>query len=515
MPRKHPLFPEHYETALDSSLAYSDHLPILVSVPLGEGIEPLNIISLNIAGLNSSGLNSSGVHARNFSESEPESNARFERIAAGLAAAAATQNASVILLQETSYRMQAFLERALDENYWKIFVDRAGIISLYRRDRLILQKTKADEQTRIRSMTFELPSSNKTVDVHNIWGSHDPYPNYMERLFSDTLTDTKSDISVIVGDSNTRIAPFDDRKRNITTAIIQPVFNVYDGLPTNLQRSDYRDGGFYRDASGVIKQLETYALDFVTGEVVVDERSAAEIDLWPEYRMVMCLDDSYSELKVIDGFTLFEYEEELKADLNDPSLLVRMAADSFNNKAVAIRFPLDSQVYNAVRETLGEEEWFQFRRADRWGLSYGCVFAPINKAQLLHNALLPYFPRLYFVDRINQQIERLSESHWYFRELPAKVERLTELRDQLIAAKGSSNAQLLAIIDDWENAPFVDNNADEETNALVSDNRRLMGVHRNIFFSSHSPAVLTSTQTLIQELKDHLQPNTTGVSLVY
>ncbi|CDZ79102.1 hypothetical protein BN59_03419 [Legionella massiliensis] len=509
MPRKHPLFPQHHETALNPLLAYSDHLPILTSVSLGEGIEPLNIISLNILG-----NKHSGVHDKFFDETEEVSKERYDRIAAGLAAGAIRQDASVILLQEASSRMLPSLEGALDPDLWQVIYDEdTRLISLYKRDRMNLQATRAHPDTRVRSMTFQMLQSGKTVDVHNIWGFFRPFPDYMEQLVRDTLTQTESEISVLVGDTNSRIAPLDNRKRNITTGIIPPVGNELDGLALDLQRSDYPDGGFYRDAAtGVIKQLETQVLDFVTGEVVVDERSAEEIELWPEYRMIMCLDDSYLEHKAIDGFSVFEYEEELKADLNDPSLLVRMAADSFNNKAVAIRFSLHSPVYTAVHEALEEEEGVQFRTLGE-GVPYRCVFVPIEKVELLHNALLPYAPRLYFADKINKQIERLSESHWYFRDVPAKVERLTELRDQLMAAKGCSNQQLLTIIEDWETAPFVDNNADEETQALVTDNKMLMGVHRNIFFSSHRPGVLTSTQTLIQELKDCIQPVTASTEV--
>ncbi|MDI9817973.1 MULTISPECIES: hypothetical protein [unclassified Legionella] len=496
MSRKHPLFPTYEEVKKNPDLARSDHLPVLSKVPLGEQ-ESLNIVSLNILG----GEGCSGVHPRRMEIPEGHTLFRYQQIASGLGYSIKKHQVDVILLQEANQAIVPCLEEVLG-NDWDIIIDRFGVISCYNKKRLQLQQSAEDEISRIRSMTFTDKKSGFSIDVHNIWGNYSPFPHYMEEQYHSVLTKTESDISVIMGDTNSRLAPpADHRKKNLTTGIVPPVIAAANGLSDEIQITDHPDGGFYRDNSGSIHQLSIETLDFDTAEIVIDERNEAEADVWQEYRMVMCLDDYYQKTAIIDGKTIFDYENSLKEGFGDETLVVRMASDSYNNKAIAIRFPNRSPVIAAIKREFDDFQFETINSTDprEGGQLFCCVFAPVDKIDLLHQALQTAMLKHQVAQKINTETSRLSVRRWYLRDASEKIASLNALKDQITNTPAKSTKKdILQIIKNWEN--------EEPSSTVLSDkiknNNQLMDVHRNIlpFFSPK----FTKTHDTLQSLKEEL-----------
>lgn len=508
MTRKHPLFPTFQEVADNADLARSDHLPVLTKVPLGEKKGSLNIVSLNILGYEGC----SGVHPLGMEIPEGHTLKRYQHIASGLANSIKKQAVDVILLQEADESIVPYLKEALGKG-WEIIIDDFGVISCYNNERLVLQGKSGNKESRIRTMAFQDTHSGLSIDVHNIWGIYSPFPHHMEKQYHALLTQTKSDLSVIMGDTNSRLAPPGDHtKRNLTTGIIPPVIAKANGLPFNTQITDHPDGGFYREKSGIIRQLSTETLDFDTADVVIDKRSEADANVSPEYRMVMCLDNYYQETAIIAEQTIFAYEDELKHEFGQNNLVVRMASDSFNNKAVAIRFPNNSEAFQLIKNELEEEAGFQFREVQPTDFKDGtqplpCVFAPIEKVALLHRAVQKAVSETVLknqaAQRIQLEINRLSTPHWYLNDASDKINSLKELKTRLSTAAADSTAEdILSIIKTWEaeEAPASQNTKQYN----INNKHQLMGVHRNIFFSPIRPGKSTETQNTLQWLKDAL-----------
>ncbi|MDX1836033.1 endonuclease/exonuclease/phosphatase family protein [Legionella taurinensis] len=508
MTRKHPLFPTFQEVEKESDLARSDHLPVMTKIPLGEKKESLTIVSLNILG----NEGCSGVHPLGMTIPEGHTLERYQHLASGLAHGIKKHGVDVILLQEADKSIVPYLEEKLGKG-WNIIVDDFGIISCYNKERFVLQDTTADKESRIRTMAFTDTRSGLSIDVHNLWGVYSPFPHHMEKQYRSLLTKTKSKLSVIMGDTNSRLAPpADHTKRNLTTGIVPPIIAKTSGLPSDTQITDHPDGGFYRDESGIIHQLSTETLDFDTAEIVRDERSEADANVWPEYRMVMCLDNYYQETAIVDGKTLFLYEDALQREFGNDNLVVRMASNSFNNKALAIRFPRNSEAFKLIQSELKNEAGFQFTHVDPTDNRDGhqplpCVFAPIEKVALLHKAVQKAISETVLknqvTQRIQSEIERLSEAHWYLHDASEKISSLKELKIRLSTATAdSTDKDLLSIIKTWEAEAAPASQSTRENN--IKNKHELMGVHRNIFFKPIRPGKSTETQNTLQWLKEAL-----------
>ncbi|WP_156506050.1 endonuclease/exonuclease/phosphatase family protein [Legionella jordanis] len=437
---------------------------------------------------------------------------RYQKMAKGLTESTKKHEVDVILLQEAHESMVPYLQDYLGE-HWEIVTDEYGVISAYNTKRLTALKTSTNHRERIRSFTFKDNDSGLTVDVHNIWGLFSPFPQHMERRYRTLLTQTSSDVSVIMGDTNSRLAPLDDQKRNIVTGVIPPIIVKMMGLSADVQITDYPDGGFYRNESGTIHQLETQTLDFDSGDIIVDERSEQETDFWPEYRMVMCLDEYYQTTPLIGEETLFDYENTLKEKMAIDDLVVRMASDSYNNKALAIRFPKQSAAAKVIQRELQTAEGFQLRQVDATvaedqAQTYFCVFAPMDKIERLNQAIETAISETLLknqvAQRINSEITRLSKTHWYFRDASEKIKHLIDLRDRILDARPNTTAaELVEMIETWEeeipSSPQV-----QDYN--VRNKADLMGLHRNIFFSARREGVQTEAQKTLQWLKEALSP---------
>lgn len=499
-PRLHPLFPTLDEVKSNPSLAYSDHLTLLTRVPLGKGKKPLTMISLNILGTSIC----SGIHAKDSKEKTPE---RHKRIITGLKNGIKRHEADVLFLQEAGEEVVDDLRAALGDD-WEIKAEfRTGLVTCYSKKRFEEQATRLDSKARIRSVTVK-DKENKglTLDLHNTWGNYSPFPDGHEKLYGQLLTETTSTVSIILGDTNSRIAPLGDEPRNIMTGVIPTELNEQYGLPPDAQNGDHPDGGFYRDATG-IHQLETQVLDFASGHPVVDSRSLEEIKPPLEFRMIMCLDNSYKESREINDQTVFEYEQGLRQRLAKPDILVRMAADTFNNKAIAIRFPqhtvgqqsLPSKDFAFIKATL---PGYQFQTIDNQGKRFDCVFVPLLEADKLHAAIeaIPVQAKTQKMEVLQAINKRLMElGAWQqriLRDPSAKIASLNALYAKIEKSDFSSLDDIRGIIEQWEKEEST-----LEVNGKKVQNGTLMSMHRNLFFKTHRPDINTKSAELLHSIK--------------
>lgn len=387
--RRHPNFPTVAEAEAHPELAYSDHLPILAKVPL-TNTTALKIISLNTLGSSAY----SGLHNKKDWETEAETIERYKRIANTLALSVKKHKVDVIALQETSACMETLLRTALGADWEVIFDKKAALMTCYNKKHF--QETAEglfDEAARIRSLYLQDIKTKAEIDFHNIWGIYNPFPQKTEEQYRKLLQKSARKNAVLIGDTNSRIAPLDLTPRNITTGIVPVLMNAENGAEPEYQIPDYPDGGFLKDEDEIIHQLDTRVLDFATGDIIEDDRELDKLDAWTEFRMILCLDDHYQRAQVINNQTIFEYQEKLRKELGrDNDLIVRMASDSFNHKAVAVRFSKylaksPDPLYGTLKELLKDEEGFQFRVIVNRAGNFNCVFAPLEKANILHQTI--------------------------------------------------------------------------------------------------------------------------------
>ncbi|KTD48688.1 hypothetical protein Lrub_1039 [Legionella rubrilucens] len=499
-PRLHPLFPTLDEVQNHPDLAYSDHLPIVTQVPLGKNKKPLVMISLNILGTSAC----SGIHATNSNEDTAK---RHQRIITGLANGIKKHQAEVLFLQEAGESVIEDLRAALGDD-WEIKAEfNTGLVTCYSKKRFEEQSTRLDRKARIRSVTVK-DKDNKglTIDFHNTWGIYSAFPDGHEKLYGALLTNTASEVSIILGDTNSRLAPLDDTPRNIMTGVIPNELNQHYGLPPDAQSGDHPDGGFYRDATG-IHQLETQGLDFKSGNAVVDSRSVKEINPHLEFRMIMCLDDSYKVSREINDETIFDYEQGLRKQLKKPDILVRMAADTFNHKAIAIRFPqytvgqqsLPSKDFTFIKTQLPD---CQFQTIDEQGRRFDCVFVPLAEANTLHAAIEAIPPqtqiqKVEVLQAISRRIAELGQWHQHILLDPsAKIESLNALHAKIKEADLTSLDDIRGIIEQWEKEEST-----LEINGKKVNNGALMSMHRNRFFKIHHTDTSTKSADLLQRIK--------------
>ena len=392
--RIHSLLPTPEEVKADKTLAYSDHLPILATLSFTDDIK-LNIISLNILGA----FPISGIHQRNSTESEQETFARNQRIMEGLKKCIENHDVDILALQETTPEAVPVLKGILGDN-WKIIEDDFRIVTAYNSDKWNSSKTSSNNQARIRSMTLSNMEDDRIViDFHNIWGNFDKFPVTLEGQCRDTLR-LSENMAIIIGDTNSRLAPItdddedtDDTERNITTAAIPLMFNAENAAPPGVQVPDYPDGGFYKTLEGQIYQLRTDVLNLEDGSIYEDLNIKSEEEHWPEYRMIMCLDNYFVENPVINDQTLFSYESFLKREFKHDDIVVRLASDCSNHKAVGIGFHNDlDNKFSFIENCLKNEPGFQFKNIRATSsltntLQYYKSVFVIDKVHLLHQVI--------------------------------------------------------------------------------------------------------------------------------
>lgn len=513
--RRHPLFPTVAEAKSNPELVYSDHLSITTTVPLGPDKTPLKVASLNILGENAG----SGFNQGNNWETKENTSNRYHKMIQGLAQSAQEENGvDVIFLQETgspelTKQLKEQLQTKLGDD-WEIVLpgfERAGIISCYNKKRFDLCKDaegnpstdisyKYNHANGIHTLKLEDKNNNMSLDLHNVWGRFNPFPDKTEACYKKLLTDTSASVSVIFGDTNSRIAPIDSKRRNIATGIAPLDTNEKSGISPTVQVTDYPDGGFYRDKDG-IHQLSIEIRDYKTGKIVTDERSPETLDAWPEFRMVLCLDEYYKKTPLIGNQTIFNYEAELRKVFNDSSILVRASADNTNQKAIGIRFSRKSALYDLLKKDLKDEPCLQFRNVflkDSGGDYQPCVFVPMEKVNLLHQAIAKKTETHgLIISKINSQLKALTTFNFFRLFLvssPDKVAALKKLQQTIEETSFiSSNDVLIEIITQWE-----------------KQNQKIIDTHRNIFApNSKTP---TATRLMLNNLKKELDEKNNNVN---
>lgn len=402
--RKHPVFPTAAEAHVHPEQVYSDHALILakVSVPSHDDPsvmmdEPLSILSLNTLGPNAcSGLNADGADW----ETDEGSKQRYARIAAGLKNAVGKHDVDVIALQETHPDfMEGPLQAALGDGWVIISVPEAGMMTCYNQEKFTLDEPIFNEPQRIHTLDLTRDSDEILCRVMNVWGIYNPFPHQMEQQFKEKLQEGLEgniNVSVLIGDTNSRFAlPAHENPQNITTGLIPAAFR--DG---EAQEADFPDGGYYchRDGEGRFgfHQLDIETLDFATGEMCYDNRIGLG-GAPSAFRMIQSLDDRYAQRTIMGGRTQSEYEAMLKGSqgLADPAVF--FAANSHNEKAVAIRFAPNSALYQAIQEEYEKRpddsplrfQLTQILDTDPGspGHTYPCIFAPLDQANRLHQII--------------------------------------------------------------------------------------------------------------------------------
>jgi len=99
-----------------------------------------------------------------------------------------------------------------------------------------------------------------------------------------------------------------------------------------------------------------------------------------ECRMILCLDDHYAHHPVIDGKTIGQYQEWLSHHLAD-KIEVRMAADCYNRKALAMCFAANSNFYKYLVSQLNKNPGFKHQRiaeANESGRSFPVIFMSLE-----------------------------------------------------------------------------------------------------------------------------------------
>lgn len=403
----HPLFGIFEQTSQQYDLIYSDHLPIFTKVPVDQNDDIyIQLLSYNVMGKNASN------NITREQEDENKAILRYKRIALGLKKCADNLelNIDIILLQEvTSKLMVKQLSETLGDGWYiQPSVEEIEkteyppeILTCYRKTMLsvvdlpenihiskpdLYHHCKYEHTKKTLSSCFKYEKSQKIIHIHNTWTNYNIFPNKTEEYYASLLMDKKEgEISIVLGDTNSRIAPLNNKQKNLTTGIIPFLFNIDYGInENNIQLPDHPDGGFY-SSNEKIYQLEHCVIDIVEGKKFTENNTnnycASQKDFCG-YRAILCLDDFYKKTPVIQNKTLFEYELQLKNELGDNSVVVRMTSTTYNEKGIFIRFCGKSNYYNILYGVFKKEEVFQFKKLTDNKI-FSCVFVPIEQAHVL------------------------------------------------------------------------------------------------------------------------------------
>ena len=416
-PKKiHTLFPTMNQTKKNPTLAYFNHLPIIAKISLDNN-ESFNLLSYNLLEKN--------IFSRTYNQKDYESGVRenengikdrYTKIANGLKKAVDKQGISVILLQ----KVQECIEDAIDtkkatatsnernnndgsSNFflslltsvlgknWKVKRTKDGLVSCFDKNQWNANKKPIYDVSKItHQLVLNHKVTGKVVCINNVCSANNPLPHHHETYYRGLLQDLSywQDLNVVMGDTNSRIAPLHNQPHNITTAAIPPGFdeNYNDKTSTQRQKADHPNGGFYcYPLRKNIYQLKNSIINPKTGATITDHHRRRRYNVFEDYRMILCLDDSYHKKPFINGQTLFQYEDFLRNRYNDHHIIVRIATTSFNEKAIAIGFTYsgDGSIYDVLKNELGQS--IQTRRESDLNstIVYDCIFCPLDNVHKL------------------------------------------------------------------------------------------------------------------------------------
>lgn len=524
--RLHPMFNKVNEP-VDSTFFPSDHLPILTSVPLTNG-QNINIISLNCLGQNGD----SGLLKEN-DESQEQFLARYRWIASRLKDAAdvdSENKVDVIALQEFSMSgLTAFQENLGAE--WDIVIDdKLSIATCYRKSKLQFApntQPQVDSKNRTLSVHFTLTEfPDEDIEIHNVWGYFDNYPADKEEYYRTLLMNSKAKNKVIIGDTNSRVAPLHDDEVNGITGVVPVKFS--NKRPEMQERQDeqvpdFPDGAFAL-INGKIKQLATHVINYFTGKPIIDKRSPQEINAYSKPLMILCLDDSYQVRKAVGSANIFEFERNVQELLQDKGIMCRFTADVYNHKGIGIRFgksALSQDLCSFLQEKFNTDAdiiWQDIYSEDR-ACSYFTVSVPLAKTQQLQEAIKDYVEHTtnLFMAQLEQYIadsEAFRLRELFMSKNTAKVEVLKSLLADVKGAVAKKEPfSLRKLIEDWEEKKECVLAIDEQGKEIEKEqrvkvsNKEVISQHRNGFFPAKREDVKTATVEYLDVWKKHLKDN--------
>jgi len=272
-----PNFPSKSQVLESPNATYSDHAPLITTVEVAD--HKINLLTLNTLGIGN-GKFGQNLYPDNQDETKVQGEARYARIVAFLAKAIKENQTDVICLQEvTTSDMVGRLKTQFPE--WGMEILEGKMITLYKKNTFkTISESKFDNYNNIITTDFELRQADDKESIkfrlHNVWTPFD-LDNH-EQLFQDLVAKQPKEYkaSVIIGDTNKRVAPIDNIKKNIITGLIPGQFMPLYGLSQDIHLYDFPDGAFV-SVDGNICQLPTIQLDFETGKSLSDEQTSVNI----------------------------------------------------------------------------------------------------------------------------------------------------------------------------------------------------------------------------------------------
>lgn len=506
--RTHPLFPTAAEAAENPDLLYSDHLPTLFTIPFAKArnLYPLRIISWNVLGHNAP----SGFHIRMGGwETEEQGRKRFTRIIQSLKLFAQKQAPDVIVLQEATPQFLGSLISELPE--WTIRNTNAGLVMLFKSadqgGRLKIKGYQFEESLAYRNVYMQHCQSalfkmgGQLIKVNNVHSMFYDTPEHHEAFYTHLLKKEPAKVmSIVVGDTNTRVAPNDDTStRNIATGVVPLGLHADLGLSTDQQSTDFPDAAFIRDENGEIQQIDREILNYQTGDIyVIQGEEFRREPSWPAFRMIICLDNFNLEQDRIEGKTVFEFERHLNFYFPNSEILVRKAAKDNNERGFSFRMDQHSALFQYLSRLL--EHKFQNENSD-----FQCSYHNANRRPTpiisVSVGKIPEFlalinPIIEALQSIDNRITALKTSkNPFLKDGASKIQVLTQLRDKILHKFWEQGESLPSIIESWKNEFVLVGDVQKPTQEVMAEKRnRFAG---GIF--NKNPAQ-SDTETCIEEL---------------
>lgn len=363
--RLHPLLAtpdEAHGDQIDS--IYSDHLPILVTMPVYETDDALQVITWNVLDENRPyGYKMPGVD--DSAETIPDPLKRADRIVDALQrwlSASANKNiphADVIVLQEVGSSLLPKLNKLAETHHHiGICSDGQGKATLYNQDKLALDPDYIKEEALLEGgmvNRFQCGGDDGPyVVITNVHMGHQDLPEETEDKITAVIKENnkkENNNILVIGDFNCRIVPSSVGQVTelLVTAVCPSSYRRGQDGEERGQGADWTDGGFCLGSDGEIVQLENRELDPQTGMIFNPAMSKSDVSNFlqgcnefqreelQQFRTWMCCADAFQVGNDFSsGQSFLKFQEFLRESIGDKSLLVRPAANAFNDKGMCI-----------------------------------------------------------------------------------------------------------------------------------------------------------------------------------
>ncbi len=404
--RQHLIMPTNSEALSNPSTIYSDHALLMGKIPLEDPEKLLTIASWNM--LNTTSF--SGFNTEPALSDKENKQKRYSRMVDGLITSINLHNVDVIFLQEVNENLaEELLKNKL--NNWDI-IKQEGMLIAFNHDKYIVLNEKPDNTaitgaSGLISVSLQNKSTQEKIDLHNLWGEYNPEEHMrLEMEYRNLLNHAPIDrITVLMGDTNSRIAPIDSISNNITTGIVPTKFNedisfqLQAFFDENVQIADFPDGGFYKPANGKIQQITTQSLHPENAQIVQDKRSKFEIAPIDRQLPVLMLDEHYAR----------EQEALHKLLGEEIAFTYQVTCNCFNEKRLRLVFnnKPDETVLNKLKP---------FREFNQ---DKSSVEKNLNNGKFILDMKMNYFSlENNLVDYINQRKDEADKNpNWEHRSL--------------------------------------------------------------------------------------------------